>query len=376
MNKLFKIWILLILLLSLLVVTNCKKEQNVIGIGIALSLTGDGADYGKRSLNGIEWAAEKINSQGGINGTPIELIVEDTKSSPRDAVSAINKLIIVDKVQIIIGDIISGTTLAMAPIAEKNSVTLLAPGASNPKMTNAGDFIFRNWTSDDFDGKAIANYAFNNGVRSFGVIVQKTEYTFGLADAFVAELERLGGVVNIREEFDTGATNLRAQLSKIASHKVEAVYISAYSEGTGYTLKQATEIGFNPKWFSSLTVDTEVCKEIAGSLRNGVIFSTPAFDPGDTSRVIRDFVEGFKEKFNDEPETSSGHGYDALRILADVIRRVGADPLKVRDELYGISNFPGVTGITTFDNNGDVLKSIFIKSFEDNQPVVLESFNF
>jgi branched-chain amino acid transport system substrate-binding protein len=352
-----------------------KREHESVDIGVALSLTGDGADYGKRSLNGIEWAVEKINAKGGINGRNIKLHIEDTKSSPKDAVAAIGKLITVDKVRIVVGDIISGTTLAMAPVAEKNSVLLLAPGASNPKMTSAGDFIFRDWTSDEFDGKAIARYAYEHGVNSAGLIVQKTEYTVGLADAFYDEFVREGGKVVGREEFDTGASNVRTQLSKLRALNAKAVYIAAYSEGTGLALKQAQEVGFRPKWFSSLTVDTPDCERIAGSLRDGVVFSTPAFDLQDTSHVMRDFVTGFQQRFNDVPETSSGHGYDAIMILASVIEKVGADPVKVKDGLYKVSDFPGVTGKTTFDSNGDVLKDIFIKTFVSNRAVILERFN-
>lgn len=351
-----------------------KVTKTLLRIGVALSLTGDGADYGRRSLNGIKWANEKINSQGGIDGKKIQLIVEDTKSSPRDAVSSINKLINVDKVRLIIGDIISGTTLAMAPIAEANAVVLLAPGASNPKLRESGDFIFRNWTSDDFDGKAIANYAYKNGVREVGLVVQKTDYTEGLANAFTSEFTRLGGSIKVKEEFLTDNRNLRAQITRMAAASVRAVYISAYSEGTGYILKQSAELGFSPQWFSCLTVDTPVCQEIAGTLRNGVIFSTPAFNPDDTSHIMQEFVVGFNQEFNDEPETSSGHGYDALRILAQVIRKVGTDPIAVKNELYNVAAFPGVTGMTTFDSKGDVLKSIFIKKFINGVAEILEIF--
>ena len=170
-----------------------RQNNQSFSIGVALSLTGKNANYGKRSYHGIQWAVEKINSKGGINGRSVNLIVEDTKSSSTAATSAILKLITVDKLDIIIGDIISGTTLAMAPIAEENSKILFAPGASSPKVKEAGDYIFRNWTSDDFDGKVMAQYCFSKGHRKIGIITELTDYTYDLAKAFKNEFERLGG---------------------------------------------------------------------------------------------------------------------------------------------------------------------------------------
>jgi branched-chain amino acid transport system substrate-binding protein len=369
--------ILFTIVIALAAFPGCsKKGPESIDIGIVLSLTGDGADYGKRSLNGVVWAIEKINANNGINGKPIKLHIEDTKSSPKDAVSAINKLITIDRVRIIVGDIISGTTLAMAQIAERNSVLLLAPGASNPAMTKAGDFIFRNWTSDEFDGKAMANYAYQKGISSAAMVVQNAEYPVGLADAFQKEFERLDGRIVIREEFETGQKDLRVQLSKVVRRGATVVYVAAYSEGTGYVLKQSYELGFLPVWLSSLTVDTPVCRDIAGPLRNGVVFSTPAFNPDDTSTVVAQFVRGFKERFNDVPEVSSGHGYDAIMLLSAVMQKVGVEPTAIRDELYQTKDFHGVTGLTSFDKNGDVKKNIFIKQFVKGEAVTIETLYF
>jgi len=117
------------------------------------------AAYGERSRKGVELAVEEVNGDGGINGQPLEVIYEDAKSSPKDGVSAIKELISADDVGIVVGDVLSSTTLAMAPIAERDEVILLAPGASIPSLRDAGDYIFRNWASDDYDGKAMASYA-------------------------------------------------------------------------------------------------------------------------------------------------------------------------------------------------------------------------
>ena len=367
----------------ILFLVSCEKNQqkiteNEIRIGVVFSLTGDVAAYGQRSLKGVNLALDELNSSGGINGHKIKLIIEDAKSSAKDGVAAINKLIFQNKVKFIIGDILSSTTLAMAPIAERNKVLLFAPGASNPALTNAGDYIFRNWLSDDFDGKALAVYAFmKKNIKSVSTLYQKTDYCLGLEDAFTKEFISMGGTVIDREAFDTEATDFRTNITKVQRDNPEGVFISAESRQTGTILKQSFELDFKPIWFSNLTVDTPECAEIAGKNRDGVIFSTPAFDvENQASAVVKNFVAGFTKKYNEKPDATSGHSYDALKILAFVMKKNGTDVESVKNGLYKLKNFPGVTGNTTFDKNGDVFKNVFIKVIKGDGPELLETFNF
>lgn len=375
-NKWIILSITIIVIFSIIIpiVTRQNQETETIKMGVLLSLTGDAANYGKRSLNGILWAVDKANKQGGINGKPIKLIVEDSGSSPKVAVSAFNKLITVDKVKVVIGDIVSGTTIAVAPIAEKNKILLFAPGASHPSIRDAGDFIFRNWTSDDFDGKAMASYLLQKGVRELSLIVQKTDYTFGLAKVLEETFQAGGGTVNSVEEFSTGNLDLRTQLTKLKISGEQHVYISAHSSETGRVLKQASEIAFKPNWYSTLTVDTPECANIAGSTRDDVIFTTPSFDPHDENPEMREFIDGFSARFGDDPESAAGHAYDAVNILVMVMKNIGVKPSMIKDELYKVKDFPGVTGNTSFDDHGDVVKGIYIKQIGGNSNKLLEYF--
>jgi branched-chain amino acid transport system substrate-binding protein len=220
----------------------------------------------------------------------------------------------------------------------------------------------------------MAQYLLKIGVRRVGLLVQKTDYTFGLARAMEVAFSAGGGQIISREEFNTDVTDLRTHLGKFKALFVEHVYISAYSPGTGRALKQALEIDFRPQWYATLTVDTPECARIAGQARNGVIFTTPAFDSSDPRPEMRRFGEGFKERFGEDPEAVAGHAYDAMNILAMVIKQVGTDPQMVVDALFNVKDFPGVTGVTSFDEHGDVIKGIYIKQVRDDSVVMLEFF--
>ena len=107
-----------------------------------------------------------------------------------------------------------------------------------------------------------------------------------------------------------------------------------------------------------------------------MIYSTPAFDASSDKPEVRRFVEGFRKKYNEEPEATSGHAYDAIMILAHVMRNHGTDPETIKEGLYAIKDFAGVTGVTTFDEHGDVVKNVFIKRITDGVPSLLEEFRF
>lgn len=125
-----------------------------------LSLTGDASQYGDDIKKGIGLAVEEINSADGIRGRQIKIIYEDGQASPTPSVSAIQKLITMDKVPLVIGEVASSPTLAMATIAEQSKVVLISPTASSPELTTAGEYILRNWPSDNYEGGVMADFAY------------------------------------------------------------------------------------------------------------------------------------------------------------------------------------------------------------------------
>ncbi len=364
--------LILLPLLPILFYFGCKSKQNeVIKIGVVLSLTGDNEDYGKRSLNGIKWATEKLNSSSNFD-KEIELKIEDTQSAIKGATNAIQKLI-AQGINIVIGDVISGTTLAMAPIAEDNNVLLFAPGASSPNMYKQGKYIFRNWTSDEYDGKAIAEYALLKGNKTFGIIAENKDYSIDIANEFKNQIENNGGRILLFEVFETNS-DVSTQVQNLKESGVKNIYISAYSNGTGYVLKKSKELNYEPNFYSTLTVNTPNCKRIAGNLVEGVTYTTPSINLSSEAEYIRSYVNGFKERFKDEPEESSAHGYDAMIIIAKVIDDCNCtEPEKIRKKLLRIENFRGVTGVSNFDSDGNVIKDIFIKVIKDDKEIVLDT---
>jgi branched-chain amino acid transport system substrate-binding protein len=364
--------IIFIALAIVLVVTQTKREPEEIKIGAILPLSGEGAKYGMATKRGIDLALEEINRNGGIHQRKIIIIYEDDRGEPKSGVSCINKLIQIDKVPCILGPIYSSVALAVAPIAEREKTVLLSPAASTPALTRAGDYIFRNVLSDLYEASALAKFVYTHlGFRRVSILYINNDFGLGHKESFASKFETLGGRIIATESFEQDATDFRTQLTKLGKANPEAIFLVGYRE-MGRVLRQSSELGTNLRFLSiSMFEDPEIL-EIAGGAAEGVYYSLQTFDPQSAEEIIRKFVLNFKSVYNQEPDIFAGLGYDAMNLLAIALEKGGSDPEKIKNTLYTIKDFPGVTGKTTFDQNGDVQKTVSIKKVENGHFIWVE----
>lgn len=368
---------LVIVLMALLVCPlGCKKEEpqaKEIKIGAILPLTGEGAKYGQSAKRGIELAIKEINSSGGIHGKNISVVFEDSLMDPKQGVSAIRKMIGVNKVPVIIGAMASSVTLAVAPIAEKNKVVLLSPVSSTPALTEAGDYIFRNTYSDTYEGSRMGSYVYRQlNYKRVGMLHVNNDYGVGLTRTFREVFTGLGGIITAEEAYDSDSSDFKSQLHKIKESDPNAIYLVGYTE-MGQVLKQVKELGIVASFMSCIMFEDPKILEIAGAAAEGVIYAYPAYDTGSDQENVSTFVKSFKAQYDLLPDIYAASSYDAATILASAMRRGGISAEQIRDALYSIRDFPGVTGKTTFDEKGDVEKSIGIKKVRNGTFIWVEA---
>lgn len=352
-----------------------KKDEKEIKIGVLLPLTGSAAVWGENAKMGLEIALEEVNQGGGVKGKKVKLIIEDSQSDPSKAVSALQKLISTDKVSVIIGDIASSSVLAMAPIAEKAKVVLLSPGASNPDISQAGEYIFRNWQSDALEGEIDAKFAYEHlGYRKTVVLNVNNAYGNGLKEVFEKSFQGLGGKILASESFEQGATDMRSQLNKIRNLKIDAIYMPGYPPEMARLLIQAKEMGIKRPFLSVQAFDDPKILETAKEAAEGVMFSVPK-PPNLSNPFVKNFIGRYKQKFSRDPGVTSDTGYDALRIVVWAMNQAGTSAEEVRHQLLTLKDFPGAAGLTSFDKNGDVIKPFIFKQVKNGQFVVFENGN-
>lgn len=350
-----------------------KKPEGVkdVTIGVVLPLTGDLASYGQNARDGISLVTEQVNSQGGIDGKRISVIFEDTAGQPAQAVSALKKLLDVDKAIAVIGGISSSTTLAMAPVANKNEVILLSPAASAPDITTAGPFIYRVWPSDVFESSRMAEYVLKESIRNIAILYVNNDYGKAMVKGFRNALGGTSDIVIAEDAFDPNTTDVRTQLSRIRSSAAEWIYLISYPKDSAIILRQMTELGVKTKILATSSFEDPLVLAAPAQTIEGALFTSPV-PPASDNEVVAGFKTAYKAKFGKDPGLVADYGYDSLAVLVEAIRAGGPTKQGVAAGIKQLPPIQGASGGIEFDENGDVLKPAGVKAVKDGEFVWIQ----
>lgn len=202
-------------------------------------------------------------------------------------------------------------------------------------------------------------------IKKVAVLYVNTDYGVGNKDTFRQAFQDLGGEILFSDGFQQGETDFRSILAKVKKLNVEAVYILAVEEN-GYILKQARELGLNVRFLSTVGIEGPDLWRVAGNAGNGVIYSVQKFDPGSSTKAEQ-FTRKYGAAYGEEPDLFAALGYDAMYILARVIRDNGYTADRIKSGLYDLRNFDGVLGPLLFDRNGDIQGDVMMKITKDGK---------
>jgi branched-chain amino acid transport system substrate-binding protein len=332
-----------------------------VKLGMIVSLQGTGSPYGSAIRDGVELAVEQLNEAGGIDVDnagvkPVVLLTRDAESDPVRGTEAAHDLMDLGVIATIGADV-SDVTLAVAPHFQEAEQILMSPSSSTPKLTAAGDYIYRNFPSDDLEALNVADYIFNKaGLREAAVIANQNEFGLGQKSAFIQRFRTLGGRDVGQESFPTNATTEQIAQAVQGIAGAPAVFIAGYSEETAAVVSALRAAGSEAALFGSGAVLAGPLVAAGGDAVEGLIFPRPSYDPESSEPQVRAFVAAFEAKYNRIPDTYAAHGYDAAMILAQAIQEAGEDPAEIRFYLNSMNPYEGVAGTTDFDDNGDVRK--------------------
>lgn len=373
---------LLLGLLSLVTagLTGCKKggdaagDPNTIVVGEVAALTGGTATFGQSSHNGTQMAIDEVNAAGGVLGKQIKLVTEDDQSKQGEAGIVAKKLVSREKVVALLGEVASGRSLEMAPIAQKAGIPMISPASTNPKVTETGDFIFRVCFIDPFQGTVMAKFALARGWKKVAVMTDVTQdYSVGLSQFFKEYFTKNGGMIVGEQSYSSGDKDFKAQLTSIKQGAPDAILSSGYYNEVGLIATQARELGIEAPLLGGDGWDSPSLVQVAGKAIEGSFFSNH-FSNEDTSPRIQEFVTKYKAKHGSVPDAMAALGYDSAMILVDAIKRAGTTEGKaLRDAIAATKDFDGITGKITLDEKRDANKPAVVLTIKDGKFVYVET---
>lgn len=357
------------------------SSPDSIRIGAIYNLEGSQASLDTPSSNGVKLALKELNSNGGILGRKLKLVLYDGKSDFTTINEAAKKLVEKDKVSLIIGFSDTNMVMAGASIAANSGVVFITSGATSPMLPEqVKDYLFLACFGDNVQASAGAEYAYNTlGLKTAAMLIDsKMEYTILLAKYFTKRYEEMGGQVVLQDTYYGGTNNYSIQIGHIKALNTmpDMIYISAGPDDIGNIVKQFRESGINVPILGGDAYDTPLLAEIASEYANDVYFTTHVFlDENSLIERVKQFVSAFKKEYGKLPENSfAALGYDTMMLAANAIQRAGSEEANsIVSALLDTRNLQLVTGSISFENGSRIpQKSVSIVSLKEGR-LVLEA---
>lgn len=334
------------------------KTTEPIKIGAILPLTGQNSYIGQDMQEGIDLAVEEINSGGGIDNKLVKVIYEDSQGDPKIAISVFNKLKDIEGINLFVTTL-SHVTLALASLAEESKTPMFTIAVS-PSILDAGEYTFIN----NFDGTQELGFLVDFIISNFeykklAIIAQNVEFGIQYKDVLEREWKEKDRTITAIELFDSSATDYRTQLTKIKNSNPDFVYVVGYSPQITRILVQAKELGIEKRIFSYWGAQEKKLLADAKEAAEGLILPSSPF----SKKTAPQFFGRYENKYGKDPHYRAGLSYDIVGILIEALRKCNNNPFEtvcIKDKLYTIENFPGVTGSTSVTPGGGTTKEIII----------------
>ena len=352
-----------------------------IKVGVIQPLSGPVAASGNYVRMGAEIARDWINARGGVLGRPINLLIEDNKSDPKEAATAAEKLIVRDKVPVIMGAWGSSMTLAAMPKLEEYGVPMVVETSSASTVTKRGNpWVFRISPPSEMEALGLEKYLKDLGIKKADFLAVNTDWGRGAVAAFGDLLKRAGAGVGATEFMDQAATDMNAQITKIKADNGDTLFLTTSVEQITLVLKQAQEQRLVMKVITTggSSSPSQLIKQ-AGAAAEGtyhILFFLPWFPEAmPDAKLARAFVDEWTKRGHPfEGLTEGFRGHDGIATAVEAVRLAGKpEPKAVREALWKVS-LMGLNGPIKFDKDGPAGKesgqskpSIFLVQIKDGK---------
>lgn len=363
-------------------VPTLKEPLVTYKVGALLSVTGPAAWLGTPERNTVRMIEEEINEAGGINGHPLEVIIEDTVGDATRTVTAAKKLISKDEVLAIVGPSRSGTTMAVIPIVEEAEIPLISCAAAEAIVVPVKRWVFKTPQKDSDAAIRIYEYMKEQGISKIAIITGTT----GFGDQGRQQLKKFASEFNITiivdETYGPEDTDMTAQLTKIKASEAEALVNWSIVAGQVIVAKNMRQLGMEIPLFQSHGFGNVKYAQIAGEAGEGIIFPCGRLLAVDSlaedhpqKEVLTRYKEKYEAKYNEDVSTFGGHAWDALYLVIEALEEVGPDRGKIRDYIENKKGFVGTGGVFNFspeDHNGLDKYAFEMLAVKDGKFVVAE----
>jgi branched-chain amino acid transport system substrate-binding protein len=319
-------------------------------VGVSGPLTGPQAQYGAQWKKGFDLALDGINSSGGIHGRPLAYDFEDSQNDPRQAVAIAQKFVADPRIIVELGDFSSTTSMAASPIYQRAGLVQLGFTNSQPNFTKGGDYIWSPSLSQAEEQPQLADLAITKlGFKRPAIVHLDTDWGKAAKDLFVQAATARGATVVATEGYLPDERDFRSTLERVKQGNPDSLVLESYYSDAALIVRQARETGLSVPIAAVGSIYSPKFIELAGSAADGV-YSESEFFPSDPRPEVQAFIKSYQAKYGQQPDAFCAFAYDAINLVAVVLRKYGSDRQAFQAGLSKIQDVPSVIfGKLTFD---------------------------
>ena len=300
-----------------------------ITIGVVLELTGEAGAYGQAGAKSVEMAFRDFNDAGGVNGCKLVTDTRDSQSQGTVAVDQATQLVNIKKVPVIIGGIISSTTIPiLTSVTAPAGVVQVSPASSSPTLTALGrdgktnGVFFRTITSDALQGTAAAKYAIDQGLKKIAIIHVNNDFGVNMVKEFSAAYTKLGGTITSTTPYNEKQSSYSAEASAAMAGSPDALYLVSYPVD-GATIARAWISGGGPDKFllNDGMNSSDFISAVGAQYLNDAYGTSSGTTETQSTKYFNGAFEGFSGIKPDAP--AAVQAYDAGAIVALAIAKAG-----------------------------------------------------
>jgi ABC-type branched-subunit amino acid transport system substrate-binding protein len=307
---------------------------------------------GRKMLQGARLAIERANARGGYRGTeiPYELVVRNDNGLWGASGNEIVDLAYNEEVWAILGTIDGANSHIAIRVALKAEIPMMNTGDTDPTfIETAIPWVCRNITDDRQMSYLLVEYVFNElEMTRVAALRANNRYGRMSIDEFRDAATRLGHPFLAELNYQLGDTDFSSQLERIKSLDPEVVITWGDSEESALILSQMRAMDMDQLFIGSDRMVTQQFLEIVGEKAGRVAAAYP-YDPRSSDPKHLEFVEQFTTRFGEPPEAYAAHAYDGMTQIIEAIERAGLNRALIRDELWAVKTWRGVTGEKVYD---------------------------
>ncbi len=327
-----------------------------IKLGVAGSFSGDLASYGIPTLRAAELVVKERNAKGGVMGREVEILAEDDVCKPEIAINSATKLIS-NSVHVVVGHICSGATKAALGIYKDGKKIVVSPSATNPDLTQSGDYpnFFRTIASDDIQAKLEVDFAINKlKLKKLAVLHDKGDYGKGLAEFAKRFIDQSGRAeVVLYEGVTPGAVDYSAVVQKIKRSDAEGLIFGGYHPEASKIVMQLRKKGMNTIFISDDGVKDDTFIKVAGKYAEGV-YATGPMDVSKNPLAIA-ANEAHKQAYGNDPGAFFLNAYAAALAILHAIEKAGSTEYEAISRALKAEYVSTPLGNISFDSRGDAI---------------------